>query len=199
MHLIPFVWTGYLPILMFRHTTGLAINSIRMNAPLLYHRAVTPFDILLGRCGLEVLGSIAAMVTSYIVIYMIGEMPWPADPPLFLVGVFYMAWWCFAVAIILAALSERSELVAHIWSPVGYMYLPTSGFMYMAEWLPTSVRNVALTVMPSLPAYEMIRGGLFGSQVQVYYDFGYLTWVLSILTLLGLWLVHNVRQYIEFE
>ncbi len=79
------------------------------------------------------------------------------------------------------------------------MYLPLSGFMYMAVWLPTPIRQFVLTFMPSLPAYEMIRAGLFGDQVQTFYDTGYLTVFLVVLTLIGLWLVRDVRKHLELE
>jgi capsular polysaccharide transport system permease protein len=90
-------------------------------------------------------------------------------------------------------------MVEHIWQPISYMYLPISGFMYMAVWLPTPLRNAALTVLPSLHSYEMIRAGLFGDQVQAFYDTGYLTGFLAVLTLIGLWLVRDVRRHLELE
>src|SRR5258706_339182 len=39
-----FVWSGYMPLLLFRHVTMGAINSIKGAATLLYHRRVTPLD-----------------------------------------------------------------------------------------------------------------------------------------------------------
>ena len=79
------------------------------------------------------------------------------------------------------------------------MYLPICGFFYLAAWLPLPLRNMALTVLPSLHAYEMIRGGLFGNRIQVFYDVSYVSFLLAVLTLLGLWLVHGVRQHLQFD
>src|SRR5215475_9243658 len=45
--LIPFLWSGYLPILLFRHLGGRVLLFIRQNAALLYHRRVTIFDIFI--------------------------------------------------------------------------------------------------------------------------------------------------------
>src|ERR1700674_1203010 len=56
--MIAFVWTGYLPLLIFRHVTGHALYTIKQNAAMLYHRQVTPFDIFIGRQGLELIGNI---------------------------------------------------------------------------------------------------------------------------------------------
>jgi capsular polysaccharide transport system permease protein len=39
--LVPFVWSGYLPILLFRHIGGHALRATRLNMALLYHRNVT--------------------------------------------------------------------------------------------------------------------------------------------------------------
>lgn len=196
---MPFIWSGYLPILMFRHTVSRALYVIRTNGAMLYHRSVTPLDLVISRCGLELMGALAATAFSFMVLYVLRVLDWPHDLPLFLIGNLYMAWWCFAVALIMAAASERSEIVEHIWLPFSYMYLPICGFMYMAVWLPTSLRHVALTFMPALPAYEMIRAGLFGNQIQTFYDIPYLTGVLAVLTLIGLWLVRDIRRHLELE
>ena len=197
--LMPFIWSGYLPLLLFRHTSSRAMYVIRSNAAMLYHRSVTPLDLVISRCGLELIGAMAATAFSFLILYTLGVLDWPHDLPLFLIGNLYMAWWCFSVALIMAAASERSEIVEHIWLPCSYMYLPLSGFMYMAVWLPTPLRQLALTFVPSLPAYEMIRAGLFGNQIQTFYDTVYLTGFLAVLTLIGLWLVRDVRRHLELE
>ena len=56
-----------------------------------------------------------------------------------------------------------------------------------------------LMVIPPLHAYEMIRGGMFGSIIRVYYDVPYLTFLLAALTLLALWLVRDVRRFIVVD
>ena len=197
--MIAFVWSGYLPILMFRHTVGRGLYVIRSNGAMLYHRAVTPLDLVMSRCGMEMMGGLAATAFSFVILYMFGVLPWPHDLPLFVIGNLYMAWWCIALALIMAAASEYSEIVEHIWIPFSYMYLPISGFMYMAVWLPVPLRNGALTILPCLHAYEIIRAGLFGDQVQTFYDIGYTTGFLAVLTLIGLWLVRNIRRHLELE
>ena len=73
-----------------------------------------------------------------------------------------MTWWCVSVGLVIAAFSERTVIFEKVWSPASYMYLPVSGFFYLAAWLPAKVRDILLTFMPSLPCYEMIRGGIFG-------------------------------------
>ena len=66
-------------------------------------------------------------------------------------------------------------------------------------WLPPALRDSALAILPSLHAYEMIRAGLFGDQVQTFYDFGYASAYLAVLTLIGLWLIRDVRRHLELD
>src|SRR5207237_33620 len=111
----------------------------------------------------------------------------------------YMAWWAISIALFVAAGCERTDMVAHVWPPISYIYMPISGFFFLAEWLPTKLRDFALTVMPSLHAYEMIRSGLWGSRMEAFYDVEYVTEILAVLTLIGLWLVRDTRRYIEID
>jgi capsular polysaccharide transport system permease protein len=197
--MIAFLWSGYLPLLIFRHVTGRALRLVSSNAALLYHQSITPLDIIFGLCFLEALGNISAFVSSFILLYILGVLDLPYNYPLFLAGILFMVWWALGVALIIAALSERSHIVEHIWPPISYMYMPICGFFYLAEWLPTSVRAIALTVIPPLHCYEMIRAGLFGPKIVTFYDAGYLTVILAILTVFGLWLVRDMRRYVEFD
>ena len=144
-------------------------------------------------------GNLASVVFSFIIMFAIGALSWPYDYNLMVLGFLYTTWWSLCIALLIACLSERFEIVHRIWPPIGYLYIFFSGFLFMADWLPTQVRELGLPLSPPLHCYEMVRGGLFGDKVIVYYDIPYLTLMLAILTVIGLWLLHNVRQYIEIE
>lgn len=197
--MVAFVWTGYMPILIFRHVTSNALHSMGNAASLLYHRRITPFDLFIGRQGLEALGNLASVAISLIIFFIVGVMNWPQDYTLMMAGFLYTTWWSLCIALIVACLSERSEIVAHVWPPISYLYLFFSGFFFMADWLPVRLRDIVLAIDPPLHCYEMVRGGMFGNRIVVYYDVPYLTLLLAVLTLIGLWLVRDVRQYIELE
>jgi capsular polysaccharide transport system permease protein len=195
---MPFLWSGYLPILLFRHLGGRILFFIRANVPLLYHQRVKIFDIFLARSLLEIGSNLTALVASFAVFYAIGAVDVPRDLPMFYLGYFYMIWWCVAVALIIGALSERTDWVQQAWLPYSYMYLMFSGFFYLADWLPPALRTVAL-YQPYTQAYEMIRAGVFGTTITTYRDPGYTTFVLAGLTLLGLWLMRESRKYVLIE
>jgi capsular polysaccharide transport system permease protein len=195
---MPFLWSGYLPILLFRHLGGRILLFIRQNAMLLYHRRVTVFDIFLARSLLEIGGNLAALVGSFVVFYAVGAVDVPRNLPMFYVGYFYMIWWSVAAALIIGGLSERSDWVGQIWMPYSYMYLIFSGFFYLADWLPPTLRKVAL-YQPYTQAYEMIRAGVFGNTITTYGDPAYTAFVLAGLTLLGLWVMRESRKYLRLE
>ena len=192
-------WTGYLPLLMFRHIGARSLMFVRVNTGLLYHRQVTILDIFTARTLLEVLSGYASVAVSGLVLYILGAIDAPKNWPLFYLGYFYMTWWCVAVGLIVGGLSERSELTEKIWMPISYMYLPVSGFFYLAEWLPDSIRTWALLVVPPLHPYEMIRSGLFGDVFRAYYNLPYISMMYAILTLIGLMLMRNLREYVVVE
>jgi capsular polysaccharide transport system permease protein len=139
------------------------------------------------------------VVFSFAVFYVLGLLELPYNYPLLLFGFFYTTWWSLAIALIVATLAARSEIVAHVWSPISYLYMFFSGFFFMAAWLPVSLRELVLTIDPPAICYEIIRAGLFGNKVQSFYDIPYLTYILLILTFIGLWLLRNVRQHLELE
>jgi capsular polysaccharide transport system permease protein len=166
--------------------------------PLLYHQRVKIFDVFLARALLEIFSNLTALVISFAVFYAIGALDVPRDLPMFYLGYFYAIWWAVAVALIIGALSERSDWVQQIWLPYSYLYMMFGGFPFLADWLPPTLRNVAL-FQPNLQAYEMIRAGIFGTTITTYGDPAYTTFALAILTLFGLWLMRDARQYIVIE
>jgi capsular polysaccharide transport system permease protein len=196
--LMPIFLTGYMGILLFRHLGGSMVMFIRSNTSLLYHRQVTLIDIFLARSLLEITANITSLVITFAIFIFLGDLVPPRNLPLFYLGYFYMTWWCVVVAMLVAALTERSILIEKIWPVYSYTYLFFSGFWYLADWLPPRLRAVAL-YQPSLQAYEMIRGGMFGNTVKTYGNAGYTTFVLAVLTVLGLWAMREGRKYVVIE
>jgi capsular polysaccharide transport system permease protein len=108
---MPFLWSGYLPLLLFRHLGGRILLFIRANVPLLYHRRVAIFDIFLARALLETFSNLTALVVSFAVFYAVGSVDVPRDLPMFYLGYFYIIWWAVASALIIGALCERTDWV----------------------------------------------------------------------------------------
>src|SRR5262249_21477010 len=128
LSLVPFIWSGYLPLLLFRHLGGRILFFIRANVPLLYHQRVKILDTFFARALLEIFSNLTALIVSFAVFYVIGALDVPRDLPMFYLGYFYAIWWAVVVALIVGALSERSDWVQQAWMPYSYLYMMFGGF-----------------------------------------------------------------------
>lgn len=196
--IVPFVLTGYMPLLTFRHMTGRLQRCMQANAALLYHRQITIMSLYASRICVEILGMSGAFVFCMTVFYFAGYVEIPDSPALMLWGWLLYGWFAASISLLVGALSERSELSDKIWNPISYIMIPLSGTFYMVHWLPYAARE-AILWMPPVNGVEMIRGGYFGPAVPTYFDISYLIYVNSILTVLGLYFIKDVRQFVEVE
>jgi capsular polysaccharide transport system permease protein len=155
-------------------------------------------QIFASRILLEVIGATAAFSIMVLVFSVVELMPAPKDLLPIMSGWALLAWFGAALGLFLGAASELSEMVDRIWHPVSYLLFPLSGAMFMVDWLPSNVQELALWV-PMLSAIELIRSGYFGELIKAHYD---LTWLISVnlgLTLSGLYLCQAVEARVENE
>ena len=195
---VAFVITGYVPLTMWRHCVFRAVKAFEANGSLLFHRQVTPLDIILARVVLEVYGTIIAGLLVSIAAMLLGFMDPPADIGLVYLGTLYHVAFCLACALLFASLSERSEMLEKFVSVFTYLAIPFSGAFAMVDWLPQSFHPI-LYWSPSVHSVEMIRAGQFGSKVHAHYDLAFMTWINAALLLIGLSLTLRSRRYIVVQ
>lgn len=194
--IVEFLLTGYLPILMYRHCVIRLLRCMQANSDLLYHRQVTIFSMYIARLIVEILGALAAFIVtaSFFILWGIADLP--VDVPMMLAGFGVYALFSVAIAILIGALSERSEVVEKIWAPISYISVPLSGVFYMVYWLPPEIRDV-IKYVPMVTGVELIRGGYFGPGIPVYF-----AWESAVLTSLvilgfGLLMLRQARDHVE--
>jgi capsular polysaccharide transport system permease protein len=190
-----FVISGYVPLTMWRHCLMRGVKAFEANGSLLFHRQVSPLDLILARVILEVLGTIAAGLLVEGGAIMMGFMSPPADYGLLYLGLLYQIVFCLGTALLVAVLSEISEVVEKCVSVISYISIPFSGAFTMVAWVPQNYRWILLW-SPSVNNIEMIRGGQFGDSVHVYYNLFYDTWISGLLLLIGLSMTLRVRRHI---
>jgi capsular polysaccharide transport system permease protein len=193
-----FVITGYVPLTMWRHSVGRGVKAFEANGSLLFHRQVTPLDILLARVFLEVVGTIMAGILVACGAILMGFMDPPVDIGLVYLGLFYHSGFCLSFALLVGCLSERSELVEKALSVLMYLSLPFSGSFSMVDWLPPSFQRILLW-SPSVHNIEMIRAGQFGPAVHAHYDLYYDTWITALMLLIGVSMTLRIRKHITVQ
>jgi capsular polysaccharide transport system permease protein len=189
------VLSGYVPLTMWRHCLMRAVKAYEANGALLFHRQVTPLDIITARVALECIGSIMAGGLVLAGGMAIGQMEAPVNVGLIYLGLAYHIGFCFACALIIASLSERSDIIEKCISIITYLSIPFSGTFTMVDWVPPGFRKFLLW-SPSVHNVEMIRAGQFGAAAHAHYDVVYDTWITALLILIGISLTLRVRRYI---
>jgi capsular polysaccharide transport system permease protein len=196
--IVPFVLTGYTLVTLFRHIIGRSVHCMRHNAGLMFHRNVTYIDTLIVRALLEIGGTGLSFLIAYVPLYLFGFAPDISDPLVLVGGWLFMGWVSFGIGLILAGLSEMSEIVERFVQPLMYLSLPLTGLFYMVSWLPENARRV-VSYSPLVNATEMTREGLMGSAVEAYWNFSYLLNSCFLLTGVGLVIVRRARRYARME
>ena len=193
-----FAVTGYSSILLWRNCSNRVVKAIEANHSLMYHRNVRVFDILAARLILEISGATVSLIVLTIFFSSLGWMNLPVDILTVMIGWILLAWFAFALNLVIGAASERSELIERVWHIFTYLLFPLSGAGFLVDWLPKVAQEYILWV-PMVHATEMIRHGYFGNLVRTYEDPAYLFLFNTVLTFIGLALVRETGRRVEPE
>lgn len=196
--LVPFLVSGYMPFLMWRHSVSRSIHCLRFNIGLLYHRQVKLLDVVIARMLLEIAGTVVSFAFVWALFTFFGVLEYPVDYWLLYAGWLYFGWFCFASGLLMASMSEMWSIVERLYTPFTYMAYPLGGAFYMINWLPDSAQRYA-SLNPMSQGFEMIRGGVLGPGIHPHYDMSYMFFVCLIMTGWGLLLIKHARNYVEFE
>lgn len=192
-HVLSMVLTGYMPLTLWRHTSNLGVSLLQRSASVLYHRNVTALDVFLARMILEGLGTTAALVFVYSLLWVAGFVPSIAKPG-HLITAWLLLWWIGGcVALIIAALTEGSEIAERFVQPFQYLTVPLSGVFFMVDWLPDRAQRM-IVYNPITSCIEFFRDGFFGDAVRTYYNPEYVVLVALFLSLLGLLLLEWAKR-----
>jgi capsular polysaccharide transport system permease protein len=117
---------------------------------------------------------------------------------LFLAGWFFYSWFTLALVMVLAPLSEKSDVLEKLIPVATYIMIPFSGTFAMVSWLTPAAQN-ALWWSPFVHAMEMMRAGIFGGRVNAIYDGSVPIAASLVLTALGLSMCRSVRRDLVVE
>ena len=188
-----FALTGYSTVLLWRNMPNRCVGAIAPNSSLMYHRNVRVLDIFLSRIALEAIGATMSFVTLGLVFNFLELMGPPENPLGVVQGWLLTAWFGAGFAMLLGALSEKSEIIEKLWHPAAYLLFPLSGAAYLVDALPKNFQDAALW-LPMVNGTEMVREGYFGSKIVAHYDVTYLISCNMVMTLFALALERIVSR-----
>ena len=196
--IVEFAVTGYASLLLWRNATNRCVKALEPNLGLMYHRYVRFNDILITRCLLEFVGGTASFVLIIVVFFFLGAVRLPADPLYMVFGWLLLCWSGLALSFIVGALSSFNETVERVWHVVNYLALPTTGALFLVDWLPKHLQELVLWI-PMVHGVEMVRHGYWGGTVVTHEAPFFMMASNLVLMLIGLALVKLAERRIELE
>lgn len=191
-----FTLTGYSIYIIFRNTFNRAESALHASGVLLYHRMITPFDIMFSKSLVETLGCMSALLILQSIGIMAGVAEPPARPIYLLGAIALFAWWAFALSLIAAAYAYKSPLLGRLIHPVSYFSLPVSGAFLTMNVLPAWTRPY-MALNPMMSVFEMARYGQFTQARDTYVDIGYVVAFATGGTYWGLLAIRRLRKHIH--
>jgi capsular polysaccharide transport system permease protein len=195
--IVAFAVTGYSSVLLWRNCASRAAGAIAQNKQLLFHRNVRVIDVLVTRILIEIGGATCSFIVLSLLFIFVGWMPMPDDATEVIFGWAMLAWFGTSLALLIGAGTAFSEIVERLWHPVSYLMFPISGAAFMVDWLPDSLQQIVL-LLPMVHGVEILREGYFGGAVRTHYDAGYMAFCCLVLSLAGLYVVHEANRRVEF-
>ena len=195
---VAFIASGYIPLTVMRNSFGRCVHIFAANSALLYHRQVKIVDFVIARFAIEMIGGMMAYVLIGCLLYALDLFPVPANLGFLLAGWALYMLFVFCACLVIAPLSEMSEVMEKLLPVTIYIAIPFSGTFNMASWLSPATRAVVLW-SPLVNAMEMMRYGLFGDAVRPYYNPWDPIAVSAVLAIMGFALIRRVRQTLSVE
>lgn len=196
--IVAFAITGYSSVLLWRNMPSRTIGALGPNLSLLYHRNVRPVDIYLARLVLEAAGATISFVFLVLAFSFVGMLDLPENLLQIIGGWLMLAWFGLGLALVLGALSERSEIIEKLWHPAAYILFPLSGAAFLVDALPSDAQRFVLT-LPMVHGVEYLREGYFGSKIVAHYDLRYMALCNIVLTFVGLVQLKHVSRTVVPE
>lgn len=196
--IVLFVISGYIPLTLFRHGVSKSISIFVANGSLMYHRQIKLLDFVLVRFLIEAIGCMLAFAFIMTALFAVGAVDPPASMAHLLGGWLLYCLFTLSLCLVIAPLSEMSEVLEKILPVSTYIMIPFSGTFNMVSWLTPTAREYMLW-SPPVSAMELIRYGLFGNRVTPYYDILVPLVFSMVCTVIGLILCRRVRRTLVVE
>ncbi|MDK2746714.1 MAG: ABC transporter permease [Brevundimonas sp.] len=198
VRIAPFVMTGYMCLILFRHIVSHNISALQANVGLMFHRSVKPPHIFFSRTLLEWGGATVAFIIVYTILYVLGTVKLPSNVLVLYGGWILLGLLSFGFSLIFSALSLMFEVMERVVPVFMYLMIPFSGAFIMVDWLPSGVQKYYLLI-PMPHTVEMIRSSVFGEFVPTHFDPMYPAYWSIATIALGFLLLFIGRRKLDIE
>jgi capsular polysaccharide transport system permease protein len=147
---------------------------------------------------IEVVGAMMAFVFIAAILIVLNEFPVPADIGALLAGWFLYCMFTFSLCLVLAPLSEMSDVLEKLMPVTIYITIPFSGTFTMISWLAPQLQHFML-YSPFMSPMELIRQGIFGDRVHAIWELTVPISSTIVLTVIGLALCRRIRRQLVVE
>jgi capsular polysaccharide transport system permease protein len=195
---VAFVASGYIPLTLFRHAVTRCTKVFTVNGSLLYHRQIKIIDFIFVRFMIEIIGAMMAFLFIAVILFVLGEFPMPADVGALLAGWALYCLFTFSLCLVLAPLSELSDVLEKLLPVTIYIMIPFSGTFSMVSWFTPQLQPFLL-YSPFVSPMELIRYGIFGDSVHAIWNVTVPIGSSLILMLIGLALCRRIRRELVIE
>ena len=195
---LPFSVLGYTVFILFRGIVNRSEGGVEANAPLLYHRMVTVFDITVARAFLEFAGVFTTFTVLMTLLVCMGLAAPPVRPLYLLAAWGLMFWYAFGHSLIITAISYENRTVGRLIHPYSYFMVGLSASFFQIKWLPHPFREW-LNWIPITHVFELARYGQFRSTDLTYFSAQYLVGSCLVLTWVGMVMVRRMRDRIHLS
>jgi capsular polysaccharide transport system permease protein len=164
----------------------------------MYHRQVKILDLIIVRFIIEFIGHMMAYFFIAVILFALGFFPMPYDIGFLILGWVYYSLFTLSVTLVIAPLSEMSEVLEKFIPVSTYLMVPFSGAFFLVSALYPGAAAIVL-YSPPVHGMEMMRFGIFGPSVDPQYDFFYPLGFSLPCMALGLLLCRIVRGKLVVE
>lgn len=196
--IVAIVVSGYIPLTLFRHAVTRSSMIFTANSSLMYHRQIKMLDFIFVRFIIELVGGMLAYVFVACLLIALDAFPMPANIGLFIAGWMIYALFTLSLCLIIAPLSELSEVTEKLIPVTTYLMIPFSGAFTLQSWLAPTAREF-MAWSPFVNGMEMMREGIWGSEITAYYNPWNPIICAMIFIGIGLMLCRRIRKNLSVE
>jgi len=196
--IVAFIASGYIPLKFFRNAVNRSVRIFTVNGSLMYHRQIKVVDFVFVRLLIEMIGAMMAFVFIAAILIALNEFPIPADVGAVVAGWLLYSLFTLSLCLILAPLSELSDVLEKIVPVTTYIMIPFSGAFNMVSWLTPDAQKF-MYYSPFVQAMELMRHGIFGDAVNAQWDISVPILASIFLSVIGLAMCRSVRKRLGIE